>query len=184
MAAMLLLFVVPALLALAAGWDLASFTIPNFLSLALIAAFMLFALATHMALSAAGWHVLAGLIGLVAGFALFALGTIGGGDAKLFATISLWLSFSNLADFTIAASLFGGALALAILGLRHVPLPAFLARQGLAGAPARRQVGHPLWRGACRRRAVRIARHRDVSPRFRLKNNRVLRLRSVFLSIF
>lgn len=129
MAAMLLLFVVPALLALAAGWDLASFTIPNFLSLALIAAFMLFALATHMALSAAGWHVLAGMIGLVAGFALFALGTIGGGDAKLFATISLWLGFSNLADFTIAASLFGGALALAILGLRHVPLPAFLARQ-------------------------------------------------------
>ena len=101
MAAMLLLFVVPALLALAAGWDLASFTIPNFLSLALIAAFM-----------------------------LFALGTIGGGDAKLFATISLWLGFSNLADFTIAASLFVGALALAILGLRHVPLPAFLARQG------------------------------------------------------
>jgi prepilin peptidase CpaA len=129
MAAMLLLFVVPAILALAAGWDLASFTIPNFLSLALIFAFALFAVITHMALGAAGSHLLAGIIGLVAGFTLFALGTIGGGDAKLFAAIALWLGFANLADFTIAASLFGGALALLILGLRHVPLPAFLASQ-------------------------------------------------------
>jgi prepilin peptidase CpaA len=130
MAEMLLLFVVPALLALAAGWDLASFTIPNFLSLMLILSFALFALATHMTLGAAGSHVLAGGIGLVAGFALFALGTIGGGDAKLFAAIALWLGFANLLDFTIAASLFGGGLALAILGLRHVPLPAFLMSQG------------------------------------------------------
>ena len=70
MAAMLLLFVVPALLAIAAGWDLASFTIPNFLSLMLILTFALFSVATHMTLGAAGSHMLAGVIGLVAGFAL------------------------------------------------------------------------------------------------------------------
>jgi prepilin peptidase CpaA len=130
MAALLLLFVVPALLAIAAGWDLASFTIPNFLSLMLILSFALFAVSTHMTLDAASWHMLAGIIGLVAGFALFALGTIGGGDAKLFAAIALWLGFANLLDFTVAASIFGGALALLILGLRHVPLPAFLMSQG------------------------------------------------------
>ncbi len=130
MAEMLLLFVVPALLAIAAGWDLASFTIPNFLSLMLILTFALFAVATHMTLGAAGSHMLAGVIGLVAGFALFALGTIGGGDAKLFAAIALWLGFANLLDFTVAASLFGGVLALMILGLRHVPLPGFLMGQG------------------------------------------------------
>jgi prepilin peptidase CpaA len=125
----LLLFVVPALLALAAGWDLTSYTIPNFVSAALIAAFALFALATHMALGAMGTHLLAGMLGLCAGFVLFALGTIGGGDAKLFAAIALWLGFANLLDFTLAASLFGGALALLILGLRHLPLPATLYGQ-------------------------------------------------------
>ena len=124
MSQVLLLFIVPALLALAAGWDLTSYTIPNFLSAALIAAFVLFALATHMTLGAAGTHLLAGALGLFAGFALFALGTIGGGDAKLFAAIALWLGFANLLDFTLAASLFGGALAILILGLRHLPLPA------------------------------------------------------------
>ena len=41
----LLLVALPVLLAAAAGWDLASFTIPNFLSLALVAAFAVFALA-------------------------------------------------------------------------------------------------------------------------------------------
>jgi prepilin peptidase CpaA len=126
----LLLFIVPALLALAAGWDLTSYTIPNFLSAALIAAFALFALATHMTLGAVGMHLLAGALGLFAGFALFALGTIGGGDAKLFAAIALWLGFASLLDFTLAASLFGGGLAIAILGLRHVPLPALLSGQG------------------------------------------------------
>ena len=125
----LLLFVVPALLALAAGWDLTSYTIPNFLSAALIAAFALFALATHMTPSAVGMHLLAGALGLFAGFALFALGTIGGGDAKLFAAIALWLGFANLLDFTLAASLFGGGLAIAILGLRHLPLPAPFSAQ-------------------------------------------------------
>jgi prepilin peptidase CpaA len=125
----LLLFVVPALLALAAGWDLTSYTIPNFVSAALIAAFALFALATHMALGVMGTHLLAGMLGLCAGFALFALGTIGGGDAKLFAAIALWLGFASLLDFTLAASLFGGALALLILGLRHLPLPATLYGQ-------------------------------------------------------
>lgn len=125
----LLLFVVPALLALAAGWDLTSYTIPNFVSAALIAAFALFVVTTHMTLGAMGTHVAAGAVGLSAGFALFALGTIGGGDAKLFAAIALWLGFANLLDFTLAASLFGGALAILILGLRHVPLPAPLCGQ-------------------------------------------------------
>jgi len=125
----LLLFVVPALLALAAGWDLTSYTIPNSLSAALIVVFALFAVTTHMTLGAMGTHLLAGAVGLFAGFALFALGTIGGGDAKLFAAIALWLGFANLLDFTLAASLFGGALAILILGLRHVPLPALLCGQ-------------------------------------------------------
>lgn len=124
MAEMLILFVVPALLALAAGWDLASFTIPNFLSLALIAAFVVFAVLTHMPLSETGWHLAAGGLGLAAGFMLFAFGFIGGGDAKLFAAVTLWLGMPHLLDYALITSLFGGGLALLLIGIRHVPLPA------------------------------------------------------------
>jgi prepilin peptidase CpaA len=126
----LLLLVVPALLALAAGWDLTSFTIPNFISLALIAAFALFAALVHMTPGAIGMHAAAGGVGLVAGFALFAFGVIGGGDAKLFAATALWFGFAHMLDFLLAASLFGGGLALAILSLRSLPLPAMLSGQG------------------------------------------------------
>ena len=123
----LILFVVPALLAMCAGWDLASYTIPNFLPAALLAVFVLFALVAGMPPSGIGSHALAGLAGLAIGFALFAFGLIGGGDAKLFATIALWLGFGDLLDFALMTSVFGGALAIVLIGLRNMPMPAALA---------------------------------------------------------
>jgi prepilin peptidase CpaA len=128
-AELLVLIVLPVLLALAAGWDIASFTIPNFLQLALIGSFAAFVLATGMAPAAIGGHLLAGFLGLVIGFTLFALGYIGGGDAKLFACVVLWLGFGNLLDYAVIASIMGGALTLLILGLRQMPLPAMLTGQ-------------------------------------------------------
>ena len=71
-----------------------------------------------------------GLIGLAAGFTLFALGYIGGGDAKLFAGIALWLGLHDLLAYTLVAAMLGGFLTLALLALRQLPLPAGLARQG------------------------------------------------------
>ena len=130
LAQMLVLFAVPALLALAAGWDLASFTIPNVLPLALIAAFVGFAFAAGMTPTAAAWHAGAGIVGLASGFALFAFGAIGGGDAKLFAATALWFSFGGLLDYTLVSSLFGGGLALLLVSVRHLPLPASLMGQG------------------------------------------------------
>ena len=120
----LLMIVLPAILATAAAFDLTSYTIPNSLSLALVAAFMAFALAVSLAPSALSWHLLAGLVALAAGFLLFALGYIGGGDAKLFAAISLWLGWHDLLAYAVAASLLGGALSVTLLALRQVPLPA------------------------------------------------------------
>jgi len=127
---LLVAFVLPALLAAAAGWDLASYTIPNFLSLALAAAFAAFAIATGMTPGTAGMHVLAGVLCLALGFALFGFRLIGGGDAKLFATIALWLGFSHLFEFAFVTSLIGGALALVLISLRRLPMPAMLAGQG------------------------------------------------------
>lgn len=116
------------LLVLAAGWDIASFTIPNFLQAGLILAFVGFALVSHIPIPALGTHFLAGSVALVAGFALFAFGYIGGGDAKLFACVALWLGFHDLAAYTLVACVLGGGLSLAILSLRKLPLPAFLIR--------------------------------------------------------
>ena len=125
----LVVVLVPAALLAAAGWDLASFTIPNFLQAVLLAGFAIFALATGMAFGVLGWHLLAAVIGLAAGFTLFALGIVGGGDAKLFACVALWFGIPDLLGFALIASLFGGALTLIMLAFRQLPLPGPLARQ-------------------------------------------------------
>jgi prepilin peptidase CpaA len=129
MAELLVLIVLPALLALAAGWDIASFTIPNFLQIALIGAFVAFVIAAGLAPATIGGHLLAGFVGLAIGFTLFALGYVGGGDAKLFAVIVLWLGFHNILDFTLVAAVMGGGLSLLILAMRSLPLPATLGSQ-------------------------------------------------------
>src|SRR4051812_50183583 len=89
----LVLVVLPVLLGLAAGWDLASFTIPNLLSAAVAAAFILFLAMVPLGASAIAWHLAAGFAGLVAGFTLFALGYIGGGDAQPFGAVPLWVRY-------------------------------------------------------------------------------------------
>jgi prepilin peptidase CpaA len=129
-AEVLVIVALPLLLAVAAGWDLASFTIPNFLNLALPAVFALFAIAVGLTWPAIGWHLLAGLLGLFVGFTLFALGYIGGGDAKLFAAVALWLGLRDLMPYALLASVLGGVLTLGLILLRQCPLPDPLARQG------------------------------------------------------
>ena len=125
----LILFVLPALLLAAAVWDIASYTIPNFLQLALLAAFAILMIVHPLSAGDFGMHLLAGFIGLVAGFTLFSLGYIGGGDAKLFACIALWFGIDDLLPFTLIASVFGGILTLSLLAMRLWPLPAPLATQ-------------------------------------------------------
>jgi len=125
----LVLFALPALLAMAAAWDVASFTIPNFISLTVLVAFVVFIFAAGLSPADAGSHVLAGVLGLAIGFALFAFRLIGGGDAKLFAAVLVWIGFRNLIEYALIASLFGGALTLVLVALRAVPLPVLLTRQ-------------------------------------------------------
>ena len=123
----LLLF--PALMAFAASSDLLTMTISNRLSLALTGGFFLLTLITGMGLQAFGMHLAAAAVVLVAAFVFFSQGWIGGGDAKLAAATALWFGFEHLLDYLVYASLFGGALTLAIIQFRKLPLPAVLARQ-------------------------------------------------------
>jgi len=129
----LVLTILPALLILTAIWDITSFTIPNYLVLALLSLFILFAGGaaiggTGLGWDEAGYHLLAGVIGLVLGMVLFATGIIGGGDAKLFAVTTLWLGLNALFQYALLVTLLGGVLTLAILFIRRTPLPLFLLK--------------------------------------------------------
>ena len=123
------LVLVPAALIAAAAWDIASFTIPNFLQAVLLAGFAIFAVFTRMPIVTLGWHLAAALMGLFVGFLLFARGLVGGGDAKLFACVALWFGFPDILSYAVIASLFGGVLTLFLLVFRRLPLPQLLARQ-------------------------------------------------------
>jgi prepilin peptidase CpaA len=122
----------PALLVIAAVSDLTSFTIPNAVPASIIGLFVVLllelALAGHaMSFTTAGLHLLAGVAGLVIGMAFFAAGWIGGGDAKLFAAVALWLGWGVLFEYAIVLSLLGGVLTFGLIALRRYPLPARLA---------------------------------------------------------
>ena len=123
----LLLF--PALMAFAASSDLLTMTISNRLSMMLAGGFFLVTLITGMSLYAFGMHLAAAAVVLVIAFVFFSKGWIGGGDAKLVAATALWFGFDYLLDYLIYASLFGGALTVAIILFRKLPLPGVLARQ-------------------------------------------------------
>lgn len=125
--ARLLLF--PALMAFAAASDLFTMTISNRVSLALAAGFLALALLSGMALSDILSHLGAGAIVLAVSFVCFAMGWVGGGDAKVAASAALWFGFGHLLDYLVYASLFGGALTLLLLQFRQWPLPYALAGQ-------------------------------------------------------
>jgi prepilin peptidase CpaA len=123
------IFLFPALMAFAAASDLFTMTIPNRVSLLLIAGFFVLAGFSGMPLSEIGMHMGAGLTVLVVAFTCFAFGWMGGGDAKVAAAAGLWFGFPHLASFLIYASLFGGALTLLMLQFRQWPLPYTLGSQ-------------------------------------------------------
>src|SRR4051812_24151106 len=125
--ARLLLF--PALMAFAAASDLFTMTISNRISLALVAGFLLLALFGGMGMHDFLMHLGAGAAVLVVAFGCFAMGWVGGGDAKVAAGVALWFGFAHLLDYLVYASLLGGALTLLLLYMRQWPLPALLTGQ-------------------------------------------------------
>jgi prepilin peptidase CpaA len=132
--AILVVAFLPALLVAAALFDLTSYTIPNILPASMIALFAAFLIAMWikghpLAFSDMGFHLLAGLAGLVAGMAVFAAGWVGGGDAKLFAAVALWFGWDDLFDYSILATLLGGCLTAFLIAVRRVALPKILADQ-------------------------------------------------------
>ena len=117
-----LLLVFPVAMVFAAMFDLITMTIPNRISIALVAAFLLVAPLSGLPITAIGLHICAGAIVLLFGFFLFSRGWLGGGDAKLLAASALWIGFDSLGGFMLSVGLLGGVLSGCILAFRvYVP---------------------------------------------------------------
>ena len=116
-AAILVIF--PLCMAMAACSDLLTMTIPNRLSVILIAAFLAVAPLAGLSLHDMLMHLAGGGIVFAVCFALFALGIMGGGDAKILAASALWFGFDqSLFVYIMYVSVFGGLLSLAIISMR------------------------------------------------------------------
>lgn len=115
-APMMLVAAVGGLLLLASWEDLTTYRIPNWISLAILGLFPVYAIATRLPLDAFLWHCVALAVTFVAGFALFAWNKLGGGDVKLFAAVALWAGWgAPLVDLLVVTTMLGGVLSLAIL---------------------------------------------------------------------
>ena len=139
------IFVVfPFCLAFAAVSDLLSMTIANRVSIILVVAFAIIAPLTGMDWHTYGLHFAAMAVVLAFSFTMFAIGGMGGGDAKLLAATALWMGFGMpLATYVLASAAFGGTLTLAILTFRNSPLSVYAVRNPLLRNIADTSLGIP-----------------------------------------
>lgn len=140
-----LLVVFPVLAAFAAASDLLTMTIPNRVSLLLAGAFCILAVMTGMPAITFGLHLAAGTVVLIACFTMFALGWMGGGDAKFAAAAALWFGFGHvLTEFLLLTTIYGMVLTLGLLQLRTMPfVPELLGRQAWASRLLDQRSGIP-----------------------------------------
>ncbi len=103
--------------------DIFTMTIANRVSLLLIASFLAVAPFIGLSWYEFGLHVAAFAIVLSVTFALFALGTMGGGDAKLLASTALWMGLGPaLLHYLLMATVAGGILTIFLLIFRNSAL--------------------------------------------------------------
>jgi prepilin peptidase CpaA len=93
-----------------------------------VAVFAAVAPMTGMSWEAYGMHFAACGLVLAVTFGLFAMGGMGGGDAKLLAATSLWMGFGfTLLQYLVFTTLIGGALTMAIISYRKSAMSVFTA---------------------------------------------------------
>ena len=137
------LFVFPSLMVFAALSDLFTMTISNRVSIALVVVFVPFAFFAGLSPADIGMHVACGLGMLVLTFGMFAMGWVGGGDAKLAAATALWVGWTHVADYGLDSAMIGGALTLMILYARKLPLPGWAVDVAWVTRLHDRQTGIP-----------------------------------------
>ena|SRR5215471_9619237 len=105
------------LVSYAAISDYQRLKIPNWVSLALCAAFLLYASLFVTGSQFLG-HVAAGTAIFAIAVVLYALGLFGGGDAKLLGAIALWAGPQSVYELVLLTAMIGGAMGTILVGLR------------------------------------------------------------------
>jgi len=102
--------------------DALTMTIPNWASVFVLMGFFLVIPFVWQGWSVFGLHMLTGLGMFVFGFVLFAMGWLGGGDAKLMAATSFWWMPQDLFLYVFYTTAAGGSLAILIMfGRQFIP---------------------------------------------------------------
>ena len=123
-AAILVIF--PFCMAFAAVSDTLSMTIQNRVSLLLVASFAVIAPLTGMPWMEYGLHFAIAAAVLAVTFGLFAIGAMGGGDAKLLTGVTLWIGLNmQLMEYMVLSTILGGFLTLLVLKLRSSPMAVY-----------------------------------------------------------
>lgn len=130
---LLLLSLLPCLVIVAGIRDLTTMTIPNWISGLLILGFFPAAFMVGLAPSVVAIHVGVAVVALLLGMGLFAMGAIGGGDAKLLAAASLWFGLYGAGIFVLWTAVAGGFVCLAILMARNWLQPFVVFAPGWVG---------------------------------------------------
>lgn len=124
----IIIYIMPAILIVAAIYDVSTMKIPNQFSILLIVVYFFAALLFNLPFSVVVTSTLLALAGLLVGLGMFALNWLGGGDAKLMAATLLWLGVPSLTPFILYTALAGGGFCLLLMTARsHLP---FFAQTG------------------------------------------------------
>ena len=116
---LLLPFSVIIVLVMAACSDWQSRLIPNWLSIAILIAFLGYDFSEKGGTAIGSHLIVAGSV-LILLLPLFALGKMGGGDIKLMASLGVWMGPTSILEFAILVSLLGGGLAVAYLCMGRI----------------------------------------------------------------
>lgn len=103
--------------------------LPNWLSALGLLTGLVMAFATG-GLDAIGSHGLHALVALLGGMALFAMGVIGGGDAKFYAGLAAWFPLSLALNLFVAVAMAGAGLLLCWAVARKLKRQAVFTRNG------------------------------------------------------
>jgi prepilin peptidase CpaA len=121
LAEILLRAALPVMLIYACFSDLFTMRISNRLCLSVAAAFLPTAMLVGLPMEIVLNHFIVGFGVLACAFVLFAMGWIGGGDAKFLAASVLWLGPEQLFEYLALSAALGGLLTGAIIVLRRYP---------------------------------------------------------------
>lgn len=105
--------------------DANAMKIPNRIPLLVFAGFLLMVPFTWAGLPIFFEQISVGVALFAAGFAMFAFGWMGGGDAKLLAATAFWFTWPDVFNYMVYTALFGGLLTLFIMvGRKYLPVRA------------------------------------------------------------